>query len=100
MQGNKTCVAMTCCSRYYLPNVEKVVSVSDGVLVVDWPVDAEFIKNTAYGECGLPGEVWDSKANCRAEDEAGWLCAYHAHNDESVLPRTTVADLLDGKLVL
>jgi hypothetical protein len=99
MEKVKTCVAMTCESRWYLPGFKKVVSVDDNVHVVDWPADAQFIKNTAYGVCGLPGEVWDNDANCRAENGAGWLCVYHARGDESVLPAATVADLLDvGKL--
>ena len=76
------------------PSARKLVGVSDNVHVVDWPTDARFIKNTAYKQCGLPGEAWDEHANCR-EDESGWLCAYHAHGDKSVPPTATVADLWD-----
>ncbi len=39
--------------------------------------------------------AWDEHPGIRAENEAEWLCAYHAYGDESVLPTATVADLLD-----
>jgi len=95
MRNAKTCVAMICGGRWYLPSLKKTVSVEDNVRVLDWPADAEFIKNTTYGVCDLPGVAWDEHADIRAENEAGWLCAYHAYDDESVLPTATVADLLD-----
>jgi hypothetical protein len=94
-QDNKACCAMICCARYWVPSLRRTVSVWDNVHVTDWPTDAEFIKNTAYDECELPGEVWDEHANMRAENEAGWLCAYHARGDKSVLPTAAVDDLPD-----
>lgn len=86
---------MTCEARWYLPSFKKLASVNDNVQVLDWPTDAEFIKNAAYGVCGLPGVVWDNDADCRVEDGAGWLCAFHANGDKSVLPTATVAELFD-----
>jgi hypothetical protein len=95
MENDKTCAAMICESRWYLPTLKKLVGLSENVLVTDWPTDAQFIKNTAYRECGLPGEVWDEDVSCRVENQAGWLCAYHAHGDKSVFYEATVADLWD-----
>jgi hypothetical protein len=95
MENHKTCVAMICGARWNLPSSKKTVHVEGNVHVADWPTDALFIKNCCYGVCGLPGQVWDEHACIRAEDEAGWLCAYHAHGDESTLPTATVAELLD-----
>jgi hypothetical protein len=95
MDNDKTCGAMICESRWYLPTLNKLVGLAENVLVADWPTIAEFIKNTAYRECGLPGEVWDEDVSSRIENHAGWLCAYHANGDKSVLPNATLADLWD-----
>jgi hypothetical protein len=95
MDNEKTCAALICESRWYLPSLNKFVGLAENVQVTDWPTDAEFIKNTAYRECDLPGEVWGEDISSRVKNQAGWLCAYHAHGDESVFIKATVADLWD-----
>ena len=62
--------------------------VADNRNVIDWPPDAEFVKNTAYAECGLPGEAWDE------DGDEGWLCRAHATGDETALPTITLQELL------
>jgi hypothetical protein len=94
-EENKMCVAMICAARYWLPSLQKVVSVPGNVRVLDWPTDTEFIKNTGYSDCKLPGEVWDEKANIWAAEgqKSGWLCAFHGRGDKSVLPTVTLYEL-------
>jgi hypothetical protein len=89
---------MICGGRWWVPSLGQTVHVWDNLHVTDWPVDAEFIKNTAYDECELPGEIWDQHANIRSDNGAGWLCRFHALGDESVLPTAAIGELLHGSL--
>jgi hypothetical protein len=68
-----TCVAQVSEARWWVPSLNKTVT------SVDQPTaDAEFIKNTAYRQCGKPGVMWDEHANIRSEDGGGWVRAEHS----------------------
>jgi hypothetical protein len=92
----KICVAMICYGRWWLPSQQRAVDVPGNVRVLDMPGDAEFVKNTGYGPCGLPGQIWDEHAD-NHDDKPGWLCKWHAEADGSCLPPVFLQDLLEDQ---